>query len=526
MRRLISSRLSTKLFLGFFLILLPPMLLSYMVMFIVVHRTIEPIAINNLLALSGQVAAEVDRTLNRALSDLENLSTDEVIQAIDVKPEKKRERMQRLQDLYPLFEDITLLDLKARVITSTTYAYRGEWKGKVWYFEGVKGKIGISRAHPIINPFKVVISLAMPVDDRAGDRRWVIVGQINMEKIWQIIDSVRIGSTGYAMIANADGSVVGHPDKEMVLRFILPSSLQTYMSTTHYGAMHIKNFNGKDEMLAFAPVYLSHDVGFPNWSVIVAQPVKELMAGVRKAQYIAIVVLIVALFLFGVLAYKILNYIIKPVAYLTAHVMGISRSGDLDRLIEPTSSDELGVLVESFNMMADRLKSTTVSRDYMDGIIHSMTDMLLVVDKEGKLKRINQAVIDNLEYDEEELLGRDIAFLFATEEDFFQTEIWKHLLAGKKVVDLECSCMTKSGKRFSVGISGASLEPKSEEKGDIVIIARDISERKKAEEIIREKLAYIKKLNELMVGREERVMEMKEEVNALLNELNRPKKYT
>jgi PAS domain S-box-containing protein len=57
-------------------------------------------------------------------------------------------------------------------------------------------------------------------------------------------------------------------------------------------------------------------------------------------------------------------------------------------------------------------------------------------------------------------------------------------------------------------------------------IARDITQRKRAEEEVSSKLAEINKFNALMLEREERVLEIKEEVNHLLAELGRDRKYT
>jgi len=59
------------------------------------------------------------------------------------------------------------------------------------------------------------------------------------------------------------------------------------------------------------------------------------------------------------------------------------------------------MLVDSFNQMADDLQVTTVSKDYMDNIIHSMADSLIVCDRDMTIRTVNQALIDLLGYREE-----------------------------------------------------------------------------------------------------------------------------
>ena len=53
----------------------------------------------------------------------------------------------------------------------------------------------------------------------------------------------------------------------------------------------------------------------------------------------------------------------------------------------------------------------------------------------------------------------------------------------------------------------------------------DITEQKVAEENLKEKMNQIEKLNSFMTGREERIIELKGEVNDLLGKMGRTTKY-
>ncbi|NQV38791.1 MAG: response regulator [Candidatus Marinimicrobia bacterium] len=57
------------------------------------------------------------------------------------------------------------------------------------------------------------------------------------------------------------------------------------------------------------------------------------------------------------------------------------------------------------------------ARDYIDNIIKSMIDALIVVDPDGRIKTINKATTDLLGYKEEELFGRSVVAIFAEEEE-------------------------------------------------------------------------------------------------------------
>ena len=73
-------------------------------------------------------------------------------------------------------------------------------------------------------------------------------------------------------------------------------------------------------------------------------------------------------------------------------------------LIE-TRDDELGDLASVFNDMRDRLRSTTISRDYVDSILSGMNEAIIVTDSQTDvIKRINRATTILLGYDDDELV--------------------------------------------------------------------------------------------------------------------------
>ena len=56
-------------------------------------------------------------------------------------------------------------------------------------------------------------------------------------------------------------------------------------------------------------------------------------------------------------------------------------------------------------------------------------------------------------------------------------------------------------------------------------ITRDITEQKKMEDQLRQRLAELTRWQEVMLGREDRVQELKREVNDLLVRLGQPIRY-
>ncbi len=92
------------------------------------------------------------------------------------------------------------------------------------------------------------------------------------------------------------------------------------------------------------------------------------------------------------------------------------READFGEPLPETRGDELGELAAVFNAMRDRLKSTTISRDYVDSILSSMSDSIVVTSRDGTIKRINNATTRLLGYDLDELIDTSIDFVVNTQK--------------------------------------------------------------------------------------------------------------
>jgi len=100
-----------------------------------------------------------------------------------------------------------------------------------------------------------------------------------------------------------------------------------------------------------------------------------------------------------------LRRLLQPLKRLTAFTTEVGAQ-NLMRKAPVARLDEVGQLAVAFNRMLEDLAATTVSRDYVDNIIRSMGESLLVVDNTGSIRTANQAALSLLGYREGELIGK------------------------------------------------------------------------------------------------------------------------
>jgi PAS domain S-box-containing protein len=155
--------------------------------------------------------------------------------------------------------------------------------------------------------------------------------------------------------------------------------------------------------------------------------------------------------------------IVSPMVRL-ATVAGRIGRGEWDATIDVHGRDEVGALADSFRTMVDELRRTTVSKTYVDDIVQSMADSLVVVDARGTILMANRATYALLDYDEGTLVGEPIQRITA-------------FMAAASAIESEY--IARDGRRIPVLVSTSAMRS---EGNDRICLAQDLRERKRAED--------------------------------------------
>jgi diguanylate cyclase (GGDEF)-like protein/PAS domain S-box-containing protein len=152
---------------------------------------------------------------------------------------------------------------------------------------------------------------------------------------------------------------------------------------------------------------------------------------------------------------------------------------DFGEPLEVLHGDELGDLAEVFNKMRDKLRSTTISRDYVDSILSSMNEAIIVTSADGTITRVNKATSRLLGYKSDELVGQNMDFIVDKKK-------------GRPLepdsgfgIPRDAFLLAKSGENIPVSYTSSSTGNDDGLAGDCIYAAQNITERRKAERRIR-----------------------------------------
>ena len=202
----------------------------------------------------------------------------------------------------------------------------------------------------------------------------------------------------------------------------------------------------------------------------------EILKMSEFSQKMLTMVLFIAILATIINAYFMARALEKPIRQL---VEGTDRlaDGDLTHRVKVHSKDEIGQLATSFNSMAEKLKKSRhellAAKAYTDNIIRSMSNSLLVVNKNQTIRAANQATYDLLGYTREELLGKPFSIIFA--EGYYSGIGLDELINKGFTRNVETTYLSKYGEKIRMLITASVIFSEEGKFEGIVCVAQDIT---------------------------------------------------
>ncbi len=289
------------------------------------------------------------------------------------------------------------------------------------------------------------------------------------------------------MIVRRDGLVIASPLREQVFSRNLKTEGTAAVIRVLRGerGTRIDHVDaGGQALVAYEPLKPYRLLPNLGWGVLVWQDTSEAFASLRRLR----------LFMLGLgtfigcsviaLSFVLSRQLTGPI-FTIAQAASRLAQGEFEPAEVPHTRDELESLAVAFNQMVEDLRqqrTQLVQKEYVDNILASMNDALMVVDPSGRIKLVNRAACELLGYAEAELVSQPVARLFP--EDGVISRPAPASLAGTGPTRqmMETAYRAKGGRRIPILFSSATLYGTDGAIQGIVCVAQDISRIKQAEE--------------------------------------------
>lgn len=164
------------------------------------------------------------------------------------------------------------------------------------------------------------------------------------------MESYKLGSTGYSILASKTGDILYHPDQSKVTKEKineLPGDLGGIGKKMIAGesGVHLINDNGERRYIGYAT---SKDTG---WSVGLTISEREVLSELKKFTWITIGGFVAAAILLVLFSYITLRYLLRSIPKLLTKIKRVE-NGDLTVQFDAYSNNEIGQISNGiFNMV-------------------------------------------------------------------------------------------------------------------------------------------------------------------------------
>jgi methyl-accepting chemotaxis protein len=223
-----------------------------------------------------------------------------------------------------------------------------------WY-KSAETSSGSALTEPYIDTAtgQLVMSIASSVR-KAGQSVGVVAGDLSLQAIADSLNAMSFYGSGYAFLVSADGKILVHPDKALVMK----SLSDVYPHDTPRIGNEISEtvLDGKTRIVAFVPIKGMSSV---SWYVGVSVDKDKAFSMLSNFRSSAVVATTIAVLIIIALLGLLIRALMQPLHLMTRAMQDIADGeGDLTRRLTIKSQDEFGILGTAFNRFVERIHTS------------------------------------------------------------------------------------------------------------------------------------------------------------------------
>ncbi|MDD0970789.1 MULTISPECIES: methyl-accepting chemotaxis protein [Pseudomonas] len=220
-----------------------------------------------------------------------------------------------------------------------------------WY-KGAESSSTSTLTEPYIDAAtgQTIISIATAAK-KAGQSVGVVGGDLSLQTLINTLSARDFSGMGYAFLVSADGKILVHPDKALVMKSLKEAYPQdTPRISSDFSEVTV---DGKTRIVTFTPIK-----GLPsvNWYIGLSVDKDKAFSMLSEFRASAVIATVIAVAIIIALLGMLIRILIQPLHVMTRAMEDIADGeGDLTKRLTIQNQDEFGVLGTAFNRFVERI---------------------------------------------------------------------------------------------------------------------------------------------------------------------------
>ncbi len=427
--------------------------------------------------IAKSITGDLERYLNeplRILKQIRELSKKRIVSENEM-----NEYLSSLVSQYPIFDVIRILDQEGVVTYVAPFDENvlGLDMSSQPYYRIALETDKPHWSHTVIlsQTHQPTLTLTLPL------KNGMVVGYLNLSELNRVIDKVKIGEKGYALIVDSNGTVIAHPNREFVAERTNVKDLHiTQQGIAGNEGTYFYRFMDVERIGSVAVVPQTH------WLVAVTQSVDEAFLPVKRIRNIVWTGIVVAILLAAFIALINLKRVLRPLLRLEKESRRIA---DGDYTYEPESIPyvEINNLAQSYKTMVDAIRARDQELRNSEAkyrqLVETSQELIWSVDSLGRLTYLNGNAAEHIYgYELNEMLGKHFTDFMTPEQAKKDVPVFEEMKAGRNLENYETVHIRKDGTPIIMRFSAVAMHNERGEFLGITGTASDITQSKRMEE--------------------------------------------
>ncbi len=334
-----------------------PLVLQGVLLIRTSHEAVRKFVLNNHKEITIRAANEIELFVKNPMTLLQTAAA--IFGITDTDPWEHETVLVELVLNQPIFMRASTLDLSGKEIAASDLGAQR----KENYSESVlktvkKGETYISEVKILKNHIPY-LTMAVPIKKK-GRIVGTLTADVNLRRIWNIVDNIKLGDTGKAFLVSNDGTLIAHYDKKRVLKNENMSGNRAVREVLadKVGVFETRGKEGRGWITSYAPI---SGIG---WGIVLRQTKREAYSFSKTMRIQSQLIIALGIAVALVISILMAKALVRPLKTMLVRMKKVA-AGDLEHKMSIRRGDEIGQLIRAFNDMTDKLKTAKIRERFI-----------------------------------------------------------------------------------------------------------------------------------------------------------------